>query len=406
MRFDLHLRSTVREQIEQLAETMKAWEENPRLDPDEQAHICERLGFFVHTTVRTDLCLAGVAGSGDFPALSYADAFVYVVVAQHVLYASDALTGLREIGPPSAPLISFTWIPEDEPTRNAALDQTFADLAGRPIPEVIEESDYRQIKAHASRRNSRVADLADNLIRPHAADAGNIGIQLRSTAELGTALRLIQHQDPSAYVLLDGTLSLPLVSKADVSLFYEHLKRLCCVEARRRGIGFFALSRSHGLPNIETIEEIARERAGLAQGVPAEHWYLRLPVPDIDEWELRLAQGRRLPPPGAVSYLVRFHRTTPTMRLDMDVEFWREHVRGKTAAETLANEQRIFGDLDYASHDQRCYGYPYPLKAGHDRAALTQTERSALRKQIIDTAVRAGLKRTLFRSAAHATGHR
>ena len=70
-----------------------------------------------------------------------------------------------------------------------------------------------------------------------------------------------------------------------------------------------------------------------------------------------------------------------------------------------ANEMRIFQDLDYASHDQRCYGYPYPIKAGHDRASLTEAERVALRKMIIAAAVSAGMKRSLFRSAAAATGH-
>ncbi len=188
------------------------------------------------------------------------------------------------------------------------------------------------------------------------------------------------------------------------SLFYEHLKRLCCVEARRRGLGLLALSKSHGLPSIELVEHLVRQAADKPSGV-VEHWYLRLPVPNIDNWKFSLAEGRRLPPPGAVTYLVRFHRTTPVMRLDMERDFWQTHVLGASDDETRANEQRIFEDLDYASHDQRCYGYPYPIKAGHDRASLTQAERVALRKQIVDAAVKAGLKRSLFRDAAPTTGH-
>ena len=68
-------------------------------------------------------------------------------------------------------------------------------------------------------------------------------------------------------------------------------------------------------------------------------------------------------------------------------------------------ETKIFEDLDYASHDQRSYGYPYPIKAAHDRASLTQAERIALRKQIIDAAVRSGMKRSLFRDVSKSTGH-
>ena len=82
-----------------------------------------------------------------------------------------------------------------------------------------------------------------------------------------------------------------------------------------------------------------------------------------------------------------------------------EQVKGDSEEEARNNEKKIFEDLDYASHDQRCYGYPYPIKAGHDRASMTQPERVAMRKQIIDAAVRAGRKRSLFRDASQETGH-
>ena len=74
-------------------------------------------------------------------------------------------------------------------------------------------------------------------------------------------------------------------------------------------------------------------------------------------------------------------------------------------AEVVARESALFETLDYCSHDQRAYGYPYPLKAGHDRASLTRPERQALRKQVLDAAVRAGMRPALFRSAPAATGH-
>jgi hypothetical protein len=100
-----------------------------------------------------------------------------------------------------------------------------------------------------------------------------------------------------------------------------------------------------------------------------------------------------------VTYLVRFHNNIPVLRVDLDYRYWAEHLRDEVQV------RQLFEALDYCSHDQRCYGYPYPVKAGHDRASLTEVERMALRKQLIDEAVRAGLKRSLFRNASQATGH-
>jgi hypothetical protein len=45
-----------------------------------------------------------------------------------------------------------------------------------------------------------------------------------------------------------------------------------------------------------------------------------------------------------------------------------------------AAEAEMFSQLDYSSHDQRAYGYPYPIKACHDRVRLSMAERSALKK--------------------------
>ena len=73
---------------------------------------------------------------------------------------------------------------------------------------------------------------------------------------------------------------------------------------------------------------------------------------------------------------------------------------------TQDNERALFSKLDYTCHDQRSLGYPYPIKACHDRASLTQTERSVLRKQIIDAAVKNDIKRSVFSDASIATGHK
>lgn len=405
MRNDLIVRALVRGKVESLAKEMSTWEALPRIDKDEEDRIRRAIQPYSHTTQIGELIVGGVDGTGDFPSLSYSDSFIYVTLAQGTRYQAEPHTGLKEIAPELEPLIEFTWIPEDDEKAKDALDASFEVFAGQTIEEVIRRSDYRILKKRRSRKSASIEELKSGLIRPHATDSGNIAIQLRSSAELGAALRLVCGDPVPKYVLLDSTYSLPFVNRAKNSLFFEHLKRLCCVEARERSVGFFALSKSHGLPAIEHIERLAVEVSEPKEGGVAEHWFMRIPVRERDGWELSLVENRNVPPPGAVSYLVRFHRNTPVMRLDMDLDYWKNHVEGGSDQATRNNEQRIFEDLDYASHDQRAYGYPYPIKAGHDRASLTQAERVALRKMIIGEAVSAGMRPQLFRNVSQATGH-
>lgn len=405
MRFAVHVRAGLTERLSSLAREMAAWEGAPRVDESEAERIRGAIRFFAHTTERPGLAVGGVDGSGDYPALSYGDSFVYVTVAHGTRYTYDAVSGLKEQPADAAEILDFSWIPEDGVRRPQAIDETFERIVGEPIAGVVEASDYRDLKSRFSGRAHTVDELVSELIRPHAADAGNLAIQLRSTGELAAALRLIRTPEPPRYVLYDSTLSLPFVSRRKSSLFLEHLKRLCCVEARSRRIGFLALSKSHGLPAVDHLERLAGALAHGDVRPVAEHWYLRLPTMARDGWELALVAGRNVPPPGAVSYLVRFHRNVPVMRLDMDEQYWGTCIRGKDEQQTVANERRLFEDLDYVSHDQRAYGYPYPIKAGHDRASLTEAERTALRKMIVDAAVEAGMNRAVFRSASLATGH-
>lgn len=400
MRHGAQLRSSVREQIERLAEEMKSWEAKPKMDKNEEALVLKNLNSFTHTTHRERLTVAGVQGGGDFPSACYGDSYIYYATAHGAVYTVDSVSKLREVEVKTKPLGLVTWIHKEEVERRRRFDDAFANLAGLSVEEVIEQSDYRLLKAAATRRSNDVDLLRRELIRPHADDVGNIAIQLRSVSELGLALRLITQEPGIGYVIAETTFSLPSLSLPTGSLFYEHLKRLCCVEARRRGIGFFGLSKSHGLDAIEVVEKLAREKFPSADNQAAEHWYLRIPIPETDKWRLSTFQNRRAPSAGVVSYIVRFHRTLPVMRLDMDLEYWHEWVMGRTEVETRAKEQRIFEDLDYTSHDQRCYGYPYPLKSSHDRAVLTRAKRTDLRRQIVDAAVRAGMKRALFREVA------
>ena len=184
------------------------------------------------------------------------------------------------------------------------------------------------------------------------------------------------------------------------SLFYEHVKRLCCVEAKKRDTTFATLSKSHGLRCMDLIEAYARDVLGGPADEIAEHWFFRLPVPEIDAWTFSPVEGRVVPPPGAITYLFRLHRNTPVMRLDIDREWWEIRFKNDPDAEA-----QMFRDLDYCGHDQRAYGYPYPIKACHDRVRLSEEERRALKNIIIETAISIGLPTHTFRDVSMATGH-
>ena len=397
MRFSLHLRHSVKDQIQGMARAMAGWDAHPRVDAAEQAAIAEHLVPFPHTTHLEEQVISAIDGSGYFPMLAYADSFVYLATAQAVRYRAIG-SKLREVGPEADPLVDVCWLPEHERQRAVQLDETFARLAGASLNEIITKSDYRQLQAHFTGREPSVAAAIADLIRPNASDSGNLGIQLRSCAELGVARRIITDAEPGEIVLLDGTLALPFVQRAKGSLFHEHLKRACCMMARERGVIVAWISKSHGLPGIDLIEQIAKDRGYV------EHWFLRLPTAG-DRWELSVLDGRNIPPPGAISYLWRTHRGMPVFRVDVDADWWANQIRDDDHAETQQREASLFATLDFAGHDFRTRAYPYPLKAAHDRASLTATERLALRKQVIEAAVAAGMKASAFVDPSQLTGH-
>ncbi len=397
MRFSLHLRHAVKDQIQGMAKSMASWDAHPRIDAAEQAAIAEHLSPYPHTTHVESQRISAIDGSGDFPMLSYADSFVYLSTAQAVTYQAIG-DKLQEVGPEPDPLVDICWLPEHELQRVIQLDEAFERLAGAPLKVIVRQSDYRQLKAYFTGCEPTVDESIADLIHPHASDSGNLGIQLRSCAELGAARRVIAEAQPGDIVLLDGTLSLPFVQRSKGSLFHEHLKRSCCTLARESGVTLAWVSKSHGLPGIELIEELARQQGH------ADHWFLRLPVAD-DPWSLSVLDGRNIPPPGAVSYLWRTHRGMPVFRVDVDINWWKDKVHSDDTQLTREREASLFAILDFAGHDFRTQAYPYPLKAAHDRASLTDTERLALRKQVIEAAVAAGMKPSAFVDPSQLTGH-
>lgn len=397
MRFSLHLRHAVKDQILDMAQAMAGWAAHPRIDDSEQAAIAERLAAYPHTIQLEHQIISAVDGSGDFPMLAYADSFVYLATAQAVRYQAVG-SKLQEIGPEPDPVVDVCWLPEHEQKRKTELDAVFARLAGASLEEIIIQGDYRQLKGHFTGREASVAESITDLIRPHASDSGNLGIQLRSCAELGAARRVIAQAQPGEIVLLDGTLALPFVQRSKGSLFHEHLKRACCTLARERGATLAWISKSHGLPGIDLVEQMAKDKGH------QDHWFLRLPT-HSDPWHLSVLDSRNIPPQGAVSYLWRTHRGMPVFRVDVDATWWAESVRNDDPILTQQCESRLFATLDFAGHDFRTRAYPYPLKAAHDRASLKDTERLALRKQVIEAAVASGMKASAFVDPSRLTGH-
>ena len=385
MRIDPDARHDLRARLADVAAAMAAWDARPAARDDLRARVAGAMRPFRHCTAHPDAVVGGADGTGDYPVVTYGDSFVYLTLAAATMYGAHPLRGLAERTVDGATVVEVTWLATSEAQRRTSLLGSFARLGGVPVDHVIGASDYRQV---AGAGHSGLSDL----VIPQAHDGSNLGIQLRSTGELGRVLRVIETAPAGAVVLSDGTMSLPLVLRSGVSLFFEHLRRYCCVRARERGVIFGALSKSAGLPTGLDLDAIARETLGRS-----DHWYLPVPDRDRDGWSPWAPDGPRVPPPGATSVLLRLHRATPVMRLDLD------------AFGPAADPDALPGILeaiDYASHDQRSYGYPYPLKAAHDRGSLTQADRRILRAQVVDAAVEAGMRRTAFRDAAQQTGHR
>lgn len=405
MHFDIHFRSDVINKLRTAVEDIHSWNIKEKVSSDEIEKLSKYVQGFEHCSVPDHRFLIGGAdGSGDFPCVCYGDSVIYLVTAMSRIY--EALpTGLKEKNVTNNEIVDFLWLPEDNTKAREQYLDFFAQLMGEPIKDICIKSDYYQLaKSHGGGVPSPI-DLVDNLITPGAHESDNIGIQLLNTAESSVLIRLMRslHGNREAeepiYLLEDSTMALPLVSSKS-TLFFEITKRYACISGRESGIIYMTISKSHNMPKMDQIEDMIKEK------VPSgEHWFMRLPVKQIGEDKPSFLGTRTIPPVGAVSYLFRFHNTTQPMRLDMDYEFWIKNIWNEDIEVMRAKEIQIFRDLDFASHDQRCYGYPYPIKACHDMVSLTKEERVAMRKQIVDEAVKAGLKRKNFIDPSIQTGH-
>src|SRR5271157_4910385 len=110
MRFDIHLRQTVRQRLGQISSQMALWDGRSSQSADLHPLLVNAIQPFSHTTRTCDLLVGGVDGSGEFPILAYGDSFVYTTVAAATLYRADPVHGLREVDTGVDPLVEFTWL--------------------------------------------------------------------------------------------------------------------------------------------------------------------------------------------------------------------------------------------------------------------------------------------------------
>ena len=407
MHYDIHFRSDIKEKITEVVGDIHDWNASEAPSDDTIQKLAAYVTPFEHCVIPDrPFLMAGADGSGDFPCVRYGDSFVYLVTAMARLYEASASGKLIEQEVKSADVADFMWMPElkkDDPRKNGYYTDFFAQLVGEPLEDVVEKSDFYRIARKHGCSATSAQGLLPNLITPDAHDADNIGIQLLSTAECSVLIRLMQSVDTHglpAYFIEDTTMSLPMLAGKN-TLFFGILKRYACVVAREKGYTFMTLSKSHNMPHMDQIEEMIRTK------IPSgEHWFMRIPAKSTGDTEPEFLEGRLIPPHGAVTYLFKLHKTTQPMRLDLDIEYWTQHIYSDDKAVQQQREIQLFRDIDFASHDQRCYGYPYPIKACHDMASMTDDERIAMRNQIINEAVKAGLKRKNFVDPSIPTGHK
>ncbi len=406
MHFDIHFRSDVIDKIKDVVDEIHTWNINDTTTEDEIRELTDQAVSFIHCARPDhDFLIAGADGSGDFPCVCYGDSVVYLVTAMSRLY--EAKDGpLTEVEVSAEDVVDFLWLPEDKAKARTQFLNTFALLLDDTLENICEKSDYFELAKKHGKGVSSPTDLLDTLILPGAHESNNIGIQLYSTAEAGALVRLMKSlmkdgkPDKPIYILEDTTLALPMVT-AKSTLFFEIAKRYACEFARENGFTYMTLSKSHNMPRMDLIEDEIRKK-----NPSGEHWFVRIPSKATGETKPAFLGTRTIPPVGAVSYIFKLHNTTQPMRLDMSLKYWQQFIRCDDKNEQQCREIQLFRDLDFTAHDQRSYGYPYPIKACHDMASLTDDERLAMRNQIIDEAVKAGLKRKNFIDPSILTGHK
>jgi hypothetical protein len=399
MHFDLHYRLDIVNRIKDVVQDIKEWNSEERLDISELDDLVDRVKVFEHCAAPDhEFTIAGSDSSGEFPVASYGDSYVYLVTGLTRVFSSGDEGRLKELDVPGLNLTDLLWLPEDQVVRDQRYDEFFTRLIGIPLLELAQRSDYMELRRQHGGQRGTPDELIEFMVRPPAHDASNIRIHTMTATELCTIARLLRSDFKPTYAISDTTLTLPLV-KQKGCIFFELVKRYCCVLAREKETVFMALSKSHNLPHMGQLEDMIEKQCA------KDHWFLRLPDQETDGIKPSFLGARGVPPIGGITYIFKLSSGTPPLRVDLDRKFWVENIQDDNPAIQQQREVQIFRDLDFASHDQRCYGYPYPIKASHDIVSLTKPERQALKKHLIDEAEKAGLKRRNFTDTSLFTGH-
>ena len=193
MRFDIHLRSDVKDKIAEIVNDIQTW----NAEDSTIAQEIEKLSTFVcgfdHCATPDSLfMIMGADGSGDFPCVTYGDSFVYLVTAVCRLYKAASDGRLIETDIHEHSLVDFAWLPEDKKQSDKQLDLCFEKIVGHPLLEICQISDYLQLAKANGGKSSSSTELLDSLIRPEAHDAHNLEIQIRTVAELAVLARTIE----------------------------------------------------------------------------------------------------------------------------------------------------------------------------------------------------------------------
>lgn len=362
--------------------TFKEAVEGARPDDKELKSLCANIRSYPHTKrLESEFTMAAVDGSGEYPVLQQDDFFLHFAIAAGTAYqtASDRQHKLSSIQTLNPIFKQFVLLSDDMArTQQSYLDYLHA-LTGLSLQDLASGSDYCEVSGQFGKPLRHADVIWKKVTMSKASQVASHAYLLRSLAELGMAIRMLEHKP--RYLLLDTSLVYFMLGE---TLFLpELLKRYLITQANAQGTGVVALCKSHNIPNGDLIGRYAKDEMGFK-----DHWYLRLPSDALGEPIPAFLEGREIPPKLSVSYLFKFHATSFPLRIDVDAAWWKAAIGGDEM-----KERQFFADLDFTCHEVRSFGYPYPMHAAHRSASLTKQERKALKDILLQHAQREGLIR-------------
>lgn len=348
--------------------------------------LCKGIRPYSHcNALQEDFTVGAVDGSGEYPILQQDDIFVHFAVAAATCYKTETRRQhkLATVSMDQGVFKDFVILRDDAASTIKGYEGFLDHLLHVDLRQLAADSDYCEVFSACGRKHISARDVAwENLALSKASQVATHAYMVRSLAELGMAVRLLEKK--TKYILIDTSLVYFLLGEA--IYLPEIVKRNLICRANAQGTGVVALSKSHNIPNGDLIGRWARDRMGFK-----DHWYLRLPSEELGEKRPSFLREKEVPPKLGVSYLFKFHATSFPMRIDVDAGWWRSHIAGDANA-----EQHLFESLDYTCHDVRSYGYPYPMHAAHCVASLTKRERKAARDILFQYAQQEGILRGAF----------